>query len=174
MKRFTLTNADKGSAQCIFKNIAVSGQNTISADSNNDTLTFAGSGIAITTDDTTDTVTFTVTDAGGTVTCVEAVACTTGTDISVTGSPITTSGKFCINIPTASATKRGALSSTDWSTFNSKTTCTGTVTSVSGGVGLTGTVTTSGNISVDYSGSDNIIDRCNRLYRLYTVYGVIV
>ena len=57
--------------QCIFKNIAVSGQNTISADSNNDTLTFAGSGIAITTDDTTDTVTFTVTDAGGTVTCVE-------------------------------------------------------------------------------------------------------
>ena len=38
----TLTNADKGSAQCIFKNIAVSGQNTISADSNNDTLTFAG------------------------------------------------------------------------------------------------------------------------------------
>ena len=153
----TLTNADKGSAQCIFKNIAVSGQNTISADSNNDTLTFAGSGIAITTDDTTDTVTFTVTDAGGTVTCVEAVACTTGTDISVTGSPITTSGKFCINIPTASATKRGALSSTDWSTFNSKTTCTGTVTSVSGGTGLTGTVTTSGNISVDYSGSDNII-----------------
>ena len=154
----TLTNADKGSAQCIFKNIAVSGQNTISADSNNDTLTFAGSGIAITTDDTTDTVTFTVTDAGGTVTCVEAVACTTGTDISVTGSPITTSGKFCINIPTASATKRGALSSTDWTTFNSKTDCTGTVTSVSGGVGLTGTVTTSGNISVDYAGTDNIID----------------
>jgi hypothetical protein len=153
----TLTNADKGSSQCIFKNIAVSGQNTISADSNADTLTFAGSGIAITTDDSTDTVTFTVTDAGGTVTCINAVACNTGSDISVTGVPITTSGEICINIPTASATKRGALSSTDWSTFNSKTDCTGTVTSVSGGVGLTGTVTSSGNINVDYLGTDNII-----------------
>ena len=153
----TLTNADKGSSQCIFKNIAVSGQNTISADSNADTLTFAGSGIAITTDDSTDTVTFTVTDAGGTVTCINAVACNTGSDISVTGVPITSSGEICINIPTASATKRGALSSTDWSTFNSKTDCTGTVTSVSGGVGLTGTVTSSGNINVDYLGTDNII-----------------
>ena len=153
----TLTNSDKGSSQCIFKNIAVSGQTTIEADNNNDTLTFAGSGIAITTDDSTDTVTFTVTDAGGTVTSVGAVACTTGTDISVTGSPITSSGEFCINIPTASATSRGALSSTDWTTFNSKTTCTGTVTSVSGGTGLTGTVTSSGSIAVDYAGSDNIM-----------------
>lgn len=33
----------------------------------------------------------------------------------------------------------------------------GTVTSVTGGNGLSGTVTTSGNIDVDYSGSDNII-----------------
>jgi len=153
----TLTNSDKGSSQCIFKNIAVSGQTTIEADNNNDTLTFAGSGIAITTDDSTDTVTFTVTDAGGTVTSVGAVACTTGTDISVTGSPITSSGEFCINIPTASATSRGALSSTDWTTFNNKTTCTGTVTSVSGGTGLTGTVTSSGSIAVDYAGSDNIM-----------------
>jgi hypothetical protein len=33
----------------------------------------------------------------------------------------------------------------------------GTVTSVSGGTGLTGTVTTSGSISVDYAGTDNFI-----------------
>jgi hypothetical protein len=56
----TFTNTDTGSAQNIFKNVAVSGQTTVVADSNNDTLTFAaGSGISITTDATTDTVTIT-------------------------------------------------------------------------------------------------------------------
>lgn len=59
----TITNTDTGSAQNIFKTIAVSGQNNIVADSNTDTLTFAnGTGITITTNDTTDTVT--VTNAG--------------------------------------------------------------------------------------------------------------
>lgn len=52
------TNTDKGSSQFIFKNIAVSGQNTVVADSNNDTLTLAaGNNITLTTDNTTDTVT---------------------------------------------------------------------------------------------------------------------
>jgi len=52
------TNADRGSSQFIFKNIAVSGQNTVVADSNNDTLTLAaGNNITLTTDNTTDTVT---------------------------------------------------------------------------------------------------------------------
>lgn len=42
-----------------FSNIAVSGQTTVVADSGTDTLTLvAGSGMTITTDDTTDTVTF--------------------------------------------------------------------------------------------------------------------
>jgi len=155
----TLTNADKGSDQNIFKTICVSGQNDIVADSNNDILTFvAGTGITITTDDTTDTITINSPDAGGTVTEVCATTGTTGTDFNVSGSPITTSGTLTFNLPTASATNTGKLSSTDWSTFNSKTDCTGTVTSVSGGTGLTGTVTTSGSISVDYSGADNIID----------------
>lgn len=50
-------NTDKGSSQNIFKNIAVSGQTTISADSNNDTLNFsAGSGVSITTNESTDTL----------------------------------------------------------------------------------------------------------------------
>jgi hypothetical protein len=44
----------------------------------------------------------------------------TGTDVSVTGSPITTSGNITINLPTASATNRGLLSSADWTTFNNK------------------------------------------------------
>ena len=55
-----ITNSDPGSAQSIFKNIAVATQNTIVADNNNDTLTVAaGTAISITTDDTTDTLTIT-------------------------------------------------------------------------------------------------------------------
>jgi hypothetical protein len=54
---YTIDNTDKGSAQFIFKNIAVSGQNTIVADNNNDTLTVqAGSGISLATDSSTDTL----------------------------------------------------------------------------------------------------------------------
>lgn len=52
------TTLDVGSTQEIFKNVAVSGQSTIVADSNNDTLTFVeGSNVTITTDDTTDSIT---------------------------------------------------------------------------------------------------------------------
>lgn len=56
----------------------------------------------------------------GTVTSVGLTAGTSGTDVNVSGSPITTSGTFTLNIPTASATNRGALSSSDWTTFNNK------------------------------------------------------
>ena len=55
----TLTNSDKGSSQNIFKNIAVSGQTTVTADNNNDTLTLVASGgMTITTNASTDTITF--------------------------------------------------------------------------------------------------------------------
>jgi hypothetical protein len=55
----TLTNSDPGSAQNIFKNVAVLGQSTVVADSNNDTLNLAaGNNIAITTSASSDTVTF--------------------------------------------------------------------------------------------------------------------
>ena len=54
----TYTNTDRGSSQNIFKNVAVSGQTTVVADSNNDTLTFAnGNAITITTNATSDTIT---------------------------------------------------------------------------------------------------------------------
>ena len=57
---FTVTNTDTGSAQNIFKNVAVAGQSTIVADTNNDTLTVAaGAGVTLTTDATTDTLTIT-------------------------------------------------------------------------------------------------------------------
>jgi hypothetical protein len=54
----TVTNTDRGSSQNIFKNIAVSGQSTVVADSNNDTVTLvAGNAITITTNASTDEIT---------------------------------------------------------------------------------------------------------------------
>lgn len=54
----TITNSATGANA--FGNVAVAGQNTVAADSTNDTLTLAaGTGITITTNDTTDTVTIT-------------------------------------------------------------------------------------------------------------------
>ena len=80
------------------------------------------------------------TDANtGTVTSVALNTGTTGTDISVSGSPITSSGTITLNIPTASATNRGALSTTDWSTFNNKQNAlTLTTTGTSGAATLVG------------------------------------
>jgi hypothetical protein len=66
----------------------------------------------------------------GTVTSVAALTLgTTGTDLSSTVANPTTTPVITLQVPTASAANRGALSSTDWSTFNSKGN--GTVTSVS-------------------------------------------
>ena len=57
----------------------------------------------------------------GTVTSVAALTLgTTGTDLSSTVANGTTTPVITLQVPTASATNRGALSSTDWSTFNNK------------------------------------------------------
>ena len=57
----------------------------------------------------------------GTVTSVAALTLgTSGTDLSSTVATGTTTPVITLNVPTASATNRGALSSTDWSTFNGK------------------------------------------------------
>ena len=70
----------------------------------------------------------------GTVTSVAALTLgTTGTDLGSTVANGTTTPVITLNVPTASATNRGALSSTDWTTFNNKGS--GTVTSVSGTAG---------------------------------------
>jgi hypothetical protein len=86
----------------------------------------------------------------GTVTSVAALTIgTTGTDLSSTVATGTTTPVITLQVPTASATNRGALSSADWTTFNNKTSNTGTVTSVATGTGLTGgTITTTGTISL--------------------------
>jgi len=58
---------------------------------------------------------------GGTVTSVAAITLgTTGTDLSSTVADGTTTPVITLQVPTASATNRGALSSADWSTFNGK------------------------------------------------------
>jgi uncharacterized protein (TIGR02145 family) len=70
---YTVTNTDAGSAQNIFKNIAVAGQSTIVADTNNDTLTVvSGTGIDITTNPLTDELTIRNTDTGSAVTLTDA------------------------------------------------------------------------------------------------------
>jgi hypothetical protein len=57
----------------------------------------------------------------GTVTNVSALTIgTTGTDLSSTVANPTSTPVITLNVPTASAANRGALSSTDWSTFNNK------------------------------------------------------
>jgi len=82
----------------------------------------------------------------GTVTSVSIATGTTGTNVNATGT-VTTSGTLTVNIPVASATNTGKLSSTDWSTFNSKGN--GTVTSV----GVTSTTLTVTGSPVTGSGS---------------------
>lgn len=93
---------------------------------NNDVLPIVASGATTTNKVTISTIQNWMQDnldVG--VTSVGITIGSTGTDVNVTGSPITTSGNITINIPTASATNRGLLSSTDWSTFNNKVPYTG-------------------------------------------------
>ena len=82
------------------------------------TLT-AGTGISVT--NAGGSITIANTASGGTVTSVAALTLgTTGTDLSSSVANPTTTPVITLNVPTASASNRGVLSSTDWSTFNSK------------------------------------------------------
>ena len=88
---------------------------------NNDVLPIVASGATTTNKVTISTIQDWMQenlDVG--VTSVGITIGSTGNDVNVSGSPITTSGNITINIPTATATARGLLSSTDWSTFNGK------------------------------------------------------
>ena len=80
------------------------------------TLTING-----TTQDLSADRTFTIATNPGTVTSVAALTLgTTGTDLSSTVANSTSTPVITLNVPTASATNRGVLSSADWSTFNGK------------------------------------------------------
>ena len=78
---------------------------------------------------------------GGTVTEV-----TTNAPLSVTSGTTTPD----LTISQATTSVNGYLSSTDWTTFNNKTSNVGTVTGVTAGTGLTGgTITSTGTIAID-------------------------
>lgn len=80
------------------------------------------------------------TNNNGTVTSVAAITLgTTGTDLSSTVATGTTTPVITLQVPTASAANRGALSAADWSTFNSKGSGTVTAVSVASSNGFTGT-----------------------------------
>jgi hypothetical protein len=132
----TIANTDKGSSQNIFKNVAVSGQNTIVADTNNDTLTVAGgTGITVTTVDTTDTLT--ITNSG--------VTSLTGTanQVSVSGSTGSVTLSTPQNIHTgASPTFAGA-----------------TLDAIQVGITAANEIdTTAGNLTIDSAGGTVTID----------------
>ena len=76
----------------------------------------------------------------GTVTSVAALTLgTSGTDLSSSVANGTTTPVITLNVPTASATNRGALSSADWTTFNNKQgALTLTTTGTSGAATLVG------------------------------------
>jgi hypothetical protein len=86
-------------------------------------------------------------------------------------SPVASSGgqNPVISMPAATTSVSGYLTSTDWNTFNNKTSNTGTVTSVGGtgtvsGLTLTGTVTTSGNLTL----GGNLSITADMIYQSFT------
>jgi hypothetical protein len=81
----------------------------------------ASTGISVTGTYPNFTITNTSPSSGGTVTSVAALTIgTSGTDLSSTVATSTTTPVITLNVPTASAANRGALSSADWTTFNNK------------------------------------------------------
>ena len=81
----------------------------------------AGTGISITGTYPNFTIVNSSTSSGGTVTSVAALTLgTTGTDLSSSVATGTTTPVITLNVPTASASNRGALSAADWTIFNGK------------------------------------------------------
>jgi hypothetical protein len=81
----------------------------------------AGTGISTSGTYPNFTITNTSPSSGGTVTSVAALTLgTIGTDLSSTVANGTTTPVITLQVPTASATNRGALSAADWTTFNGK------------------------------------------------------
>lgn len=89
----------------------------------------------------------------GSVSSVAALTLgTTGTDLTSTVANGTTSPVITLNVPTASASNRGVLSSADWTTFNNKGTVTSaSVVSANGFAGTVATATTTPAITLSTS-----------------------
>ena len=81
----------------------------------------AGTGITTSGTYPNFTITNSAPSSGGTVTSVAALTLgTSGADLSSTVATGTTTPVITLNVPTASAANRGALSAADWATFNNK------------------------------------------------------
>ena len=104
-------------------------------------------------------------DTYGRVTSITTAANPQGTVTSVTGtSPVVSSGGAtpAISMPAATGSVNGYLTSTDWTTFNNKTSNTGTVTSVAAtagtGISVTGSpITTSGTLTITNTAPDQVV-----------------
>lgn len=90
----------------------------------------------------------------GTVSSVAALSLgTSGTDLSSSVVNSTTTPVITLNVPTASAVNRGALSAADWTTFNSKQNAISlTTTGTSGPATLVGSTLNIPNYTTDLSG----------------------
>ena len=169
----TLTNADKGSSQSIFKNIAVSGQSTVVADSNSDTLTLvAAGGMTITTDASTDTITFNPNDdnsnyyvdgasySSGTLTLTRnGLSSLTATGFPTNNNQLTNGSGYTTNTGTTTASnsqtftnKGGNIS--QWTNDSGYTTSVGDITGVTAGTGMSGGGT-SGTVTLNCSITNN-------------------
>jgi len=105
----------------------------------------------------------TFTDVG--LTSVGLTIGSAGTDVAVSGSPLTANGSITLNLPSASATNRGLLTAADWSIFNSKQgSLTLTTTGSSGASTLIGSTlnvpnyTLAGLGGVPYTGATGNVD----------------
>ena len=115
---------------------------------------FSGSGASLTSIPNSALVNSAITINGTSTSLGGSIS--VGTVTSVTGTaPVVSSGGAtpAISMPAATSSVNGYLTSTDWTTFNNKSNTSGTVTSVGGtgtvsGISLSGTVTSSGNLTL--------------------------
>ena len=129
-------NGTDGTAIITAGNINFVGAGTVTTSISGDTVTITGSG-----------------GGGGSVTEVAALTLgTTGTDLTSTVADGTSTPVITLNVPTASATNRGALSAADWTTFNNKTTSVGLTMPAAFTVGNS-PITSSGDIGVTGAGA---------------------
>lgn len=108
-----------------------------------------GAGISISNTAGAITIANTSPSSGGTVTSVAALTLgTTGTDLSSTVANSTTTPVITLNVPTASATNRGALSAADWTTFNNKQPAGAYLTAVTADAPLSGAGTSASHLAI--------------------------
>lgn len=116
--------------------LAGTGVLSINGDTSTAQTIVGGTGISVSSVSGTTTIS---TTGGGTGT-VTSVAQTTNSvsGLTVTGSPITTSGTLALTLALATTSTNGYLSSTDWNTFNGKQAAGNYITALTGDVTATG------------------------------------